>query len=71
MENMVITCVQCQEDFEFTVEEQEKLEKRGFDAPLRCPQCRKHKSRNLQYEENKKAMSKKKRYRMKFEEDDD
>ena len=46
MENMVITCIQCEEDFEFTVEEQEKLKKRGFDAPLRCPQCRKHKSRN-------------------------
>jgi len=66
---MVITCIQCEEDFEFTVEEQEKLEKRGFDAPLRCPQCRKHKARNLQREENRKSKSKKKQYRMKFDED--
>jgi len=69
MENMVITCIQCEEDFEFTVEEQEKLNKRGFDAPLRCPQCRKHKFRNLQQEENRKSKSKKKQYRMKFGED--
>ena len=71
MGNMVITCIQCQEDFEFTAEEQEKLNKRGFDAPLRCPQCRKHKSRNLQHEENRKFKSKKKHHRMKFDEDYD
>ena len=71
MGNMVITCVQCQEDFEVTVEEQEKLKKRGFDVPLRCHQCRKHKSRNLQHEENRKSRSKKKHYRMKFDEDYD
>ena len=71
MENKVITCIQCQEDFEFTVEEQEKLKKRGFDAPLRCPQCRKHKSRHLQHEENRKSKSKKRQYRTKFDEDYD
>ena len=71
MENMIITCIQCQEDFEFTVKEQEKLKKRGFDAPLRCPQCRKHKSRNLQHEENRKFKSKKKHHRLKFDEDYD
>ena len=71
MENMVITCIQCEEDFEFTVEEQEKLNKRGFDPPLRCPQCRKHKYRNLQPGENRKSKSKKKQYRMKFDEDYD
>ena len=71
MENMVITCIQCEEDFEFTVEEQEKLNKRGFDPPLRCPQCRKNKFRNLQHEENRKSKSKKKQYRMKFDEDYD
>jgi hypothetical protein len=68
---MVITCIQCLEDFEFTVEEEEKLKKRGFDAPLRCPECRKHKARNLQHEENRKFKSKKKHYRMKFDEDYD
>lgn len=68
MEDMVITCIQCQEDFEFTVEEQEKLNKRGFDAPLRCPVCRKHKSRNLQDEETRKSKNKKKRHRIKSDE---
>ena len=71
MENMVITCIQCQEDFDFTVEEQEKSNKRGFDAPLRCPRCRKHKARNLQQNENRKFKDKKKHYRMKFDEYDD
>jgi len=71
MENMVITCIQCEEDFEVTVEEQQKLRKRGFDAPLRCPQCRKHKSRHLQQEENRKFKSKKKHNRMRFDEDYD
>jgi hypothetical protein len=71
METMVITCIQCQEDFEFTVEEQEKMKNRGFDAPLRCPQCRKHKARNLQHEENRKFKDKKKHYRLKFNNDYD
>lgn len=68
MENMVITCIQCEEDFELSVEEQEKLKKRGFDAPLRCPQCRKHKSRNLQNQESRKFKDKKKHHRQKFDE---
>jgi len=68
MENMVITCIQCQEDFEISAEEQEKLTKKGFDAPLRCPQCRKHKSRNLQNQEPRKFKDKKKHYRQKFDE---
>jgi hypothetical protein len=68
MENMILTCVQCQEDFEFTVEEQEKLKKRGFDTPLRCPQCRKNKSRNIQHQEPRKFRDKKKHYRQKFNE---
>ena len=67
MENMLITCIQCQEDFEFTVEEQEKMKDRGFDAPLRCPPCRKHKSRNHQHEENSKFKDRKKHYRLKFD----
>jgi hypothetical protein len=71
VENIVITCIQCREDFEFTVEEQEKMKHRGFDAPLRCPQCRKHKSRNLQPEENRRFKSKKKHNRVKFDEDYD
>ena len=69
MENMVITCIQCQEDFEFTVEEQEKMKNRGFGAPLRCPPCRKHKSRFLQHEENTKFKDRKKSYRLNFDYD--
>lgn len=71
MGDMVITCIQCKEDFDFSIEEQEKLEKRGFDVPLRCPRCRKNKSRNLHNEKERKFKGKKKRHRMKFDEDYD
>jgi len=67
MKNMLITCIQCQEDFEFTVHEQEKFKQRGFDIPLRCPQCRKNKSRDREYEECKKPRDKKKQHRPKFD----
>lgn len=71
MENMILTCIQCQEDFEFTVKEQEKLKKKGFDVPLRCHHCRKHKSQNLPPEENRRIRSKKRDYWMKFDEEDE
>ncbi len=67
MENMVITCVQCQEDFEFTVDEQKKFAQRGFDTPLRCPQCRKHKSRDVEPDEYRKPKDRKKNFRQKFD----
>ena len=43
MENIVLTCIQCNMDFEFTALEQQKHINMGFDHPLRCPQCRRHK----------------------------
>ena len=40
-----LICAQCGNEFLFARAEQEKYQARGFDAPLRCPACRKHRSR--------------------------
>ena len=71
MENLILACIQCQENFELTHDEQEKFEKRGFDLPLRCPQCRRHKSRDVERQEPWKPKNRKKRFRQKFDEFDD
>ena len=71
MEDLILACIQCQENFEFTIDEQEKFEQRGFDMPLRCPQCRKHKSRDIEHQEHRKPKNKKKHYRQKFDAFDD
>ena len=43
MEPIEIECVSCGREFEFTVYEQLNYSKKNFDAPKRCPDCRKHK----------------------------
>lgn len=68
MESMILTCIQCEEDFEFSAHEQEKYKQKGFDAPLRCAQCRKNKAKKSGFSEERKVKSKKKHYRMKPEE---
>ena len=40
-----LICAQCGNEFLFASEEREKYLSRGFDLPLRCPACRKHRSR--------------------------
>ena len=59
MEDMTMVCVQCEEEFEFSVLEQEKYEERGYDIPKRCPSCRKHKSRNLDSAEDRRQSNRK------------
>lgn len=42
MEDKTIKCVDCGEDFAFTVREQEFYKEKGFNnEPKRCPDCRK------------------------------
>ena len=65
MEPINLTCIQCDEDFEFSVYEQEKYNRRGFDAPLRCPRCRKNKYKDSEQTEKRKFRDKKKNYRFK------
>ena len=45
MENLIISCIQCGADFEFTSDQKWRHEKLGFDEPKRCPYCRKHRSK--------------------------
>ncbi|MBZ9616780.1 zinc-ribbon domain-containing protein [Clostridium estertheticum] len=52
MEDKVLRCQDCQEEFIFTVGEQEFFEEKGFDSePIRCPDCRRAKKQrnNQQY----------------------
>lgn len=45
MQIKVIECVQCRNEFDFTVSQQNYYAKMGFDEPKRCPECRKRKTR--------------------------
>jgi hypothetical protein len=54
----IITCIQCDCEFDHTIDEQMYYEQRGFDEPKRCPVCRKKKS-----QPTKKKMIKKRYYR--------
>jgi CxxC-x17-CxxC domain-containing protein len=40
MEDQVIACKDCGNDFEFTAGEQEFYEEKGLNAPQRCKDCR-------------------------------
>lgn len=43
MKDQLLFCVQCDEAFMYTVKEQMRHERQGFDPPRRCPECRQHK----------------------------
>ena len=42
VQNEWIVCVQCDREFEYDVVEQARHAQMGYDAPRRCPVCRKH-----------------------------
>lgn len=68
METIILTCIQCEEDFEFSSDEQKKYHQRGFDPPLRCSICRKNKDKKTGFVEKRKFKDKKKHYRLKPDE---
>lgn len=39
-QNQTITCKDCGREFVWTAEEQEFYQQKGFNAPLRCKDCR-------------------------------
>jgi uncharacterized protein with PIN domain len=51
MENKTIICIQCEEEFEFTVNDQLRYKKMNFDEPRRCPDCRKNKLRRADFQD--------------------
>jgi len=56
-----ISCVQCEKPFVFTVGEQRRFVRLGFDTPKRCPDCRKRKSRMIEVNEGRKDRNNRKR----------
>jgi hypothetical protein len=52
MRDQLITCVQCNTEFEFSAVEQEYFKNKGFNPPKRCPQCRKNKAKLANPEQN-------------------
>jgi DNA-directed RNA polymerase subunit RPC12/RpoP len=66
MENKIITCIQCEKEFEFTIHDQLRYEKMNFDEPRRCPDCRKNKLRTTD-SQNIKRNRKKMFYGSQFE----
>lgn len=57
-----LSCQQCGASFFFSVAEQANYDRRGFDPPLRCPECRKHRNR-IDDDESWNPRQKKKRRR--------
>ena len=64
MENMYLDCVQCGNTFELSELEIKRYSTKGFDLPLRCPECRKHKSRATA--KFQRHPNKKRDYRLKY-----
>ncbi|MGL5614779.1 MAG: zinc-ribbon domain-containing protein [Sarcina sp.] len=47
MEDKIIVCRDCSEEFVFTTGEQEFYKEKGFDnEPIRCPKCRRARKEN-------------------------
>lgn len=46
MNEKVIVCKDCNEEFKLTVGEQEFFKEKGFSEPLRCKKCRQARKNN-------------------------
>jgi|APSaa5957512622_1039677.scaffolds.fasta_scaffold151078_1 hypothetical protein len=46
MGDLTIYCIQCDNPFTFTVADQKRLNLQGFNAPKRCPECRRNKQKS-------------------------
>ena len=75
MKDQEIFCVQCDNTVIITADEKKRLLEKGFDSPIRCPDCRKRKHRNFEEEDEAWKKNKKKwhsrRERSYFREDND
>lgn len=48
MPHILLTCIDCKEDFRFSEGEQEFYQSKGFQKPKRCEDCRKKKKEKMQ-----------------------
>jgi hypothetical protein len=69
MESKIIQCVQCDAEFEFTAEEQQEYESKGYDEPKRCPDCRRRKSKFTSDNSNGQWKNKKKRHHDRYDDE--
>ena len=63
MESEWFFCRQCDTEFEFDTAEQVRYAEKGYDNPLRCPECRKHKTKFINVREERKVKSRRKNFR--------
>ena len=64
MSSVYFDCIQCNSEFELSEKEKMRCAAKGFDFPLRCPDCRKHKSKETgSYQ---KHPNRKRDYRIKY-----
>jgi hypothetical protein len=65
MEEQILTCIQCETTFAFSVAEQQRYTDHNFDAPMRCPDCRKKKAKLVDddHKWNRAGNRKKKRFK--------
>ena len=63
MESEWFVCMQCDIEFEFDAAEQARYAEKGYDKPLRCPECRKHKTKFFDGREQGSSKSRKKNFR--------
>ena len=66
METMLIQCIQCDVEFEFSIQDQILYSEKGYDEPRRCPLCRKNKSKANARADIDNKKNRKKLYRMKY-----
>jgi len=69
MKDKMITCIQCETEFVFSVAEQIRFTAHGFAKPKRCPECRKKKDRAIETNDRGKDKRKKRRGRRREEDD--
>ncbi|MBU0733038.1 MAG: zinc-ribbon domain-containing protein [Proteobacteria bacterium] len=51
MKDKILLCIQCEEPFVFSSEDQARFLTLGFASPRRCPECRKKKSKGIEHHE--------------------
>ncbi|MCF8126879.1 MAG: zinc-ribbon domain-containing protein [Deltaproteobacteria bacterium] len=71
MRDQTLYCVQCDNPFTFTSSEQKRANAQGFDAPKRCPECRKHKQKSKDSENRRKKRSRREVEPWEIAEDED
>ncbi len=71
MRDQTIYCIQCDSPFMYTVSEQKRVISQGFDAPKRCPECRKRKQKSTNSESRRKKRGRKEIEPWEIAEDED